>query len=121
MRISDWSSDVCSSDLSRLAGGVEFLKQAKASPAKSGPSLSLASYAGRYRGPWYGDVVIGSDKKGLTIDFPSTPRMAGRLDHWQYDSFVTKFEDRKSVVSGKRVSGRVVLGGRRIIKKKTKK
>lgn len=77
----------------RLAGGVEFLKQSKASPAQSGPSLALARYAGRYRDPWYGDVVIGADKKGLTIDFTSTPRMAGRLDHWQYDSFVTRFDD----------------------------
>lgn len=78
---------------SRLAGGKAFLEQAKASPAKSGPSLSLARYVGRFRDPWYGDVVIGSDKKGLTIDFTSTPRMAGRLDHWQYDSFVTRFDD----------------------------
>src|SRR3546814_6507642 len=31
----------------RLAGGVEFLKQSKASPAQSGPSLALAGYAGR--------------------------------------------------------------------------
>ena len=77
----------------RLAGGVAFLKQSTASPAQSGPSLALARYAGRYRDPWYGDVVIGSDGKGLTIDFTSTPRMAGRLDHWQYDSFVTRFDD----------------------------
>ncbi len=77
----------------RLAGGAEYLKQAKASPARSGPSLALAGYAGRYRDPWYGDVVIGSDANGLTIDFTSTPRMAGRLEHWQYDSFVTRFED----------------------------
>ncbi|MGV3730232.1 MAG: serine hydrolase [Sphingopyxis sp.] len=77
----------------RLAGGVAFLKQSQASPAQSGPSLALARYAGRYRDPWYGDVVIGSDGKGLTIDFTSTPRMAGRLDHWQYDSFVTRFDD----------------------------
>src|SRR3546814_20354823 len=111
MRISDWSSDVCSSDLlnsedsgmllgltydlldhyldqpdygwiekwevwyqARLAGGVEFLKQSKASPAQSGPSLALAGYAGRYRDPWYGDVVVGSGANGLTIDFPPTPR-----------------------------------------------
>ncbi|MGN6690541.1 MAG: serine hydrolase [Sphingopyxis sp.] len=77
----------------RLAGGVEYLKQTKASPAKSGPSLKLADYAGRYRDPWYGDVVIGQGPKGLTIDFTSTPRMAGRLKHWQYDSFVTDFDD----------------------------
>ncbi|WP_422059035.1 serine hydrolase [Sphingopyxis sp.] len=78
---------------SRLAGGVEYLKQKQASPAKSGPSLALAGYAGRYRDPWYGDIVIGSTPKGLTIDFTSTPRMAGRLAHWQYDSFVTAFDD----------------------------
>ena len=64
---------------SRLAGGVEFLKQKQASPAQSGPS--------------YGDVVIGQAATGLTIDFTSTPRMAGRLKHWQYDSFVTDFDD----------------------------
>src|SRR3546814_14051710 len=37
-----------------------------------------------------------------------------------YDAFMEKFAaDRKSVVSGKSVSVRVDLGGRRIIKKKT--
>ena len=37
--------------------------------------------------------MVGSGANGLTIDFTSTPRMAGRLEHWQYDSFVTKFDD----------------------------
>ena len=77
----------------RLADGKAFLDQAQASPAKVGPSLDLARYAGRYRDPWYGDVVIASTARGLTIDFTSTPRMAGRLKHWQYDSFVTDFDD----------------------------
>jgi hypothetical protein len=31
---------------------------------------------------------------GLAIDFLSTPRMAGPLVHWQYDSFVARFTDR---------------------------
>lgn len=77
----------------RLAGGVEYLKQAQAAPAKVGPSLDPARYAGRYRDPWYGDIVVASTPKGLTIDFTSTPRMVGRLKHWQYDSFVTDFDD----------------------------
>lgn len=77
----------------RLAGGKAFLEQKQASPVKSGPSLALAGYAGRYRDPWYGDIVIGQAATGLTIDFTSTPRMAGRLKHWQYDSFVTDFDD----------------------------
>src|SRR3546814_4947912 len=87
MRISDWSSDVCSSDLKA------YLDQSRALPAKVGPSLDLARYAGRYRDPWYGDIVIASTAKGLTIDFTSTPLMTGRLKHWQYDSFVTDFDD----------------------------
>ncbi|OHD04289.1 MAG: serine hydrolase [Sphingopyxis sp. RIFCSPHIGHO2_01_FULL_65_24] len=77
----------------RLAGGVEYLKQTQATPAKVGPSLDPARYAGRYRDPWYGDIVVANTAKGLTIDFTSTPRMIGRLKHWQYDSFVTEYDD----------------------------
>ena len=77
----------------RLAGGVEYLKQAQAAPAKVGPSLDPARYAGRYRDPLYGDIVVANTPKGLTIDFTSTPRMVGRLKHWQYDSFVTEYDD----------------------------
>ena len=29
----------------------------------------------------------------LTIDFKSTPRMSGALEHWQYDSFRTQLTD----------------------------
>ena len=78
----------------RLEGGRAFLAQAKASPAKVGPSLDPARYAGRYRDPWYGDVLVENTPQGLTIDFTSTPRMKGRLKHWQYDSFVMDFDDK---------------------------
>ncbi|MGF7151175.1 CubicO group peptidase (beta-lactamase class C family) [Sphingomonas zeicaulis] len=78
----------------RLEDGRKFLASTRAAPpAKVGPSLPTARYAGRYRDPWYGDVVVASGPRGLTIDFTSTPRMAGRLEHWQYDSFVTAFDD----------------------------
>ncbi|NYF30709.1 serine hydrolase [Sphingopyxis sp. JAI108] len=89
----DWATKWEDWYQARLAGGVESLRQAKASPAKVGPSLNPVGYAGRYRDPWYGDVVIAEGAKGLTIDFTSTPRMAGRLKHWHYDSFVTEFDD----------------------------
>lgn len=64
-----------------------------ARPAKVGPSLAPGRYAGTYRDPWYGNIVVSRDKSGLSIDFKSTPQMSGRLDHWQYDSFVTRFDD----------------------------
>ena len=63
--------------------GVAALLFAAGSAASSNGEVpvlwALAGYAGRYRDPWYGDVVIGSAATGLTIDFTSTPRMAGRL------------------------------------------
>ncbi len=89
----DWTTKWQDWFEARLQRGKDYLEQAKASPVDVGPSLDLARYAGRYRDPWYGDVVIGSTPEGLTIDFTSTPRMAGRLKHWQYDSFVTEFDD----------------------------
>ncbi|RYG85325.1 MAG: DUF3471 domain-containing protein, partial [Alphaproteobacteria bacterium] len=51
-------------------------------------------YAGTYVDPWYGNVVVGADAKGLTIDFTTTPKMKGRLEHYQYDSFVARFDDK---------------------------
>lgn len=89
----DWTAKWEAWHQARLAGGVEFLRQGKAAQVKVGPSLKLAGYAGRYRDPWYGDVVIAQGANALTIDFTSTPRMVGRLKQWQYDSFVTKFDD----------------------------
>jgi CubicO group peptidase (beta-lactamase class C family) len=78
----------------KVADGLAAFKVGAASPAGSGPSLPLARYAGTYRDPWYGDIVVAQEGKGLTIDFRSTPRMGGKLEHFQYDSFLTRFEDR---------------------------
>src|SRR3546814_13651324 len=98
MRISDWSSDVCSSDLP-----VPEL------PAIDNPYGILVTGIGGT-----GVVTIGSllgmaahlENKGVTV-----LDMAG----------LAQKGDRKSVVKGKSVSVRVDLGGRRIIKKKKKK
>jgi CubicO group peptidase (beta-lactamase class C family) len=76
-----------------LAEGLTAYQAAAAKPAKAGPSLALARYAGTYRDPWYGDIVVRESAGHLHIDFTSTPRMAGALDHFQYDTFVTRLED----------------------------
>jgi len=65
-----------------------------AKPANIGPSLPLDRYVGTYADPWYGNIEIGQANGALTIDFKSTPRMGGKLEHWQYDSFVTRFDDK---------------------------
>jgi CubicO group peptidase (beta-lactamase class C family) len=60
----------------------------------SKPSLSLDSYSGRYRDPWYGDVVVETKGDGLAIRFTHTPALTGKLEHWQQDTFVARWGDR---------------------------
>jgi CubicO group peptidase (beta-lactamase class C family) len=79
----------------RLEGGAAALAQMQETPAQVGPGLPLAAYAGTYRDPWYGDIVVSERDGGLWIDFKSTPRMEGRLAHYQYDTFKTEFTDTK--------------------------
>src|SRR3546814_18219935 len=106
MRISDWSSDVCSSDLGdhrtgtlgRLLAGLEY-HQHRATPGIERRRQHL-------RGgnqPGHMEVVAAAVRHRY-LAAVGVARGGG---------------DRKSVGSGKSVSVRVDLGGRRILKKKT--
>ena len=70
--------------LASVAGGVD-------TAPPGGPSLPLAAYAGRYRDPWYGDIVVTEKRGGLVIDFVPTPVFKGPLERWGPDSFRTRF------------------------------
>src|SRR3546814_16579739 len=88
MRISDWSSDVCSSDLPvRIIPGLKF-------------ALELESH--NHKG-----IIL----KCVKLLFRSSPLPPSPCRP------SSPHRDRKSVVSGKSVSVRVDLGGRRINKK----
>src|SRR3546814_14225116 len=109
MRISDWSSDVCSSDLCRqlLHDGSGRTGRCRDSVPDAGVvARNTRCVDGGKLGPQIGPL-LGGDRQGTHLS-----RQAERLGRGQ--------RDRKSVVSGKSVSVRVDLGGRRIIKK-TKK
>src|SRR3546814_16010445 len=105
MRISDWSSDVCSSDLRRTP-----LRLLKALPQQR--KLCGRKPALRDGGPGT-DRPRATRRQGIA--------RAGQRTHLQRrDPAPAGRVDRKSVVEGKSVSVRVDLGGCRIIKKKTK-
>lgn len=89
----DWPARFGTFKRDRITAAEEAVRQQTAASAKVGPSLPLARYAGRYEDPWYGTLAIGTDAKGLTVDFASTPKMTGRLEHYQYDSFIARFDD----------------------------
>jgi CubicO group peptidase (beta-lactamase class C family) len=89
-----WPEKFRAAKRERVADALKAYQAQAAKPAGEGPSLPLERYAGTYADPWYGDIDIGLANGKLTIDFKSTPRMGGTLDHWQYDSFVTRFDDK---------------------------
>src|SRR3546814_5250677 len=92
MRISDWSSDVCSSDLHNST--------MKLNSESTLPATLDAPGANTPNG-----VMTRSGDEGASRSLRQTRSPSAA--------------DRKSVVSGQSVSGRVDLGGRRIIKKQT--
>lgn len=69
-------------------------KHVAARDAKSRPSLPLAAYAGTWRDPWYGDVVLRQNGGKLEIQFSKTAQLLGDLEHWQHDTFIVRWRDR---------------------------
>src|SRR3546814_14854587 len=112
MRIRDWSSDVCSSDLKTLLANVSGL-MATAEQAREtvGTQRTLAME----------DPVLDMDVADLFDGLRNTeqPLDVGFESHLRdlLDNPMLQL-DRKSVVQGKSVSVRVDLGGSRYIKKK---
>src|SRR3546814_18673612 len=92
MRISDWSSDVCSSDLIAANDLERAVNLVPIITLRQGMRVQI-----RPTQDWY--------IRRLEAGPPTAVAESGK-------------PDRKSVVSGKSVAVRVDLGGRRIIKKK---
>src|SRR3546814_17187990 len=101
MRISDWSSDVCSSDL--LASLPAAVRQAVQDFYRANED-------------WLARVLEQGAREG-SLRVPGDLRTAARST---FAALPGSLVDRKSVVSGKSVSVRVDLGGSRNIKKKRK-
>ncbi|MEN5052465.1 serine hydrolase [Brevundimonas naejangsanensis] len=83
-----------------LKAAVEIdAKQAAGAP----PSMPLEAYAGTWRDPWYGDIVIepktegrGRNRKsGLWLRFTHTPALQGWLEPYDAETFRTRFPDKR--------------------------
>src|SRR3546814_18914535 len=117
MRISDWSSDVCSSDLTPRDG----TQHEQPSTARAPNILVIVADDLGYQ-----DVGFN----GASFPTPNIDRIADRgmvLDHFYTSALCSPSpaglltgRDRTGVLQGKGVSGRVDLGGGRSITKKKK-
>src|SRR3546814_12859199 len=119
MRISDWSSDVCSSDLVAPAPQRYQARQGALRLLVVGGSLGAAAL---------NNIVPKALGQLSVAERPIVTHQAGekhlaslRAEYEKNGVHAVCHADRKSVVKGKSVSVRVDLGGRRIIKKKNKR
>ena len=69
-------------------------KHEAARDKNSKPSLPLAQYAGTYRDPWYGDVIISHENGNLRLRFSKTAQLVGTMTPWQHDTFTVHWDDR---------------------------
>jgi hypothetical protein len=72
------------------AAGIDA-KQA----AGAKPSLPLSAYAGTWRDPWYGDIVISERDGGLWLAFSRTPALKGPLEPYDGETLRTRFPDKR--------------------------
>ncbi|WP_123769413.1 serine hydrolase [Vulcaniibacterium tengchongense] len=79
---------------SRGKADEDWRKHLQARDADSEPSLPLARYAGTYRDPWYGEVAVAHEGDALVMRFGRTPSLVGRLEHWQHDTFLVRWNER---------------------------
>src|SRR3546814_15098894 len=112
MRISDWSSDVCSSDLDRCKDRriiFHFITYVAGSNGEDSEGQSQRTSNQKH-------ACACQPLKGRSVDrHPVTQKEDAHQKEISLHIFGV---DRKSVVKGKSVSVRVDFGGRRIIKKK---
>ncbi len=92
----DWLKAFANVSKKQAADNAEKLKNATAARnAGSHPSLPLANYAGLYRDAWYGEVKITFADGKLAINLTQTPALQGELEHWQYDTFIARWQDQE--------------------------
>src|SRR3546814_14678029 len=126
MRISDWSSDVCSSDLlafdALASAGHDISLKTMLEPVTQALGNTPAIARQSYVHPRLVDLAKEGQatfRAGLRL--PRKTRYLSRAERGLIAFLTGESADRKRVVSGTSVSARVAPGCRRIIKKKKQK
>jgi len=91
----DWVAVYAKAVAKAAAHADDSYARHEAARDKAGkPSLPLAKYAGTYRDPWYGEVIVSQEHGKLRLRFGKTAQLAGTLTPWQHDTFVVRWDDR---------------------------
>lgn len=91
----DWIAAYAASVRKSEGDADDSMKKHEAARARNArPSLPLDGYAGTYRDPWYGDVVVSRQGGKLVMTFSKTAQLTGTLEPWQHDTFIAHWNDR---------------------------
>ncbi|WP_114240087.1 serine hydrolase [Dyella sp. C9] len=91
----DWVAAYAAAVKKSEGNADDSLKKHEASRDKSGkPSLPLAGYAGTFRDPWYGDVIVSQQGGKLRLAFSKTAQLVGTMEPWQHSTFIVRWDDR---------------------------
>src|SRR3546814_13635713 len=121
MRISDWSSDVCSSDLVAVVDAAGQLDQAATLEARPVARLGVAKIDAAVLGAAVGDLLGIAQAAAFMGDLGEDMRHAQRrvdlvARQRRQDGIEETVEDRTSVVTGKRWYRSVDQRGTRLLK-----
>lgn len=86
----DWLTQMQKAYQDFMVSKTEFVLE---KPERVRAPLTLASYAGTYNDPWYGDVRVQLVDDDLRIDFTHTELLKGRLEHYNGDTFVVRWDE----------------------------
>lgn len=73
---------------------VRLAKAADVVNKNSSHSLRLKAYAQMYTDNWYGDINVTYKNNQLNMQFTNTPELKGKLEHYQYNTFIVRWDDR---------------------------
>jgi len=90
----DWPTAYTAFLADRQKQAIAALSAPAARPAKTRPSLPLSGYAGTYKDPWFGTINVRDAGGTLAVDFPHWPGITATLDHHQFDTFKTRYNDK---------------------------
>jgi hypothetical protein len=90
----DWNAECLKlyGDLKAKAKQEEAAREAKRVP-NTAPSQRLEAFAGTYAHPAWGSVVVSQRAGELVLSIGTSPLNAGRLEHWNYDTFRVRLGD----------------------------
>jgi len=89
----DWSRELKALYDARRVSALTARAAAEAKRIKgTKPSLALSKYSGTYEDPLLGRIVV--TEVGGKLRFDAGKVLKGNLDHWQYDTFRAKYDDR---------------------------